>query len=52
MTRDEILARLTHLATSDGDEEIDHIEADKLLLELIGDEEISAAFNAIRKWYS
>lgn len=34
------------------DIENDHMDADKILLAFIGDEEITAAFNAITKWYS
>lgn len=30
----------------------DHIEADKLLLKYINDEEIEKAFDDIEKWYS
>lgn len=29
-----------------------HIEADKLLLAYIGDEEVTKAFRAIEKWYA
>lgn len=35
-----------------GDPEADHVKADRLLLEYIGDEEITAAFEKIEKWYA
>lgn len=34
------------------DPESDHADADDLLLELIDDQEVTDAFNAIRKWYA
>ena len=49
MTRDELLAALRDLP---GDPEGDHYEADRLLLAYIGDDEVTAAFNLIVKWYS
>jgi hypothetical protein len=36
----------------DGDPETAHQEADKLLLELIDDEEITKAFEDITRWYA
>ena len=61
--RDEILRKLQEMApvrnpktgwisSPSGDPASDHPEADDLLLELIGDPDISAAFNAIEKWYA
>ncbi len=49
--RDEVLAELLALRSS-SDAERAHVEADRLLLKLIGDDEIRAAFDAIRKWYA
>ena len=51
--RDEILKSLKDIKNKKTDDlEIDHVEADTLLLELIDDEEITDAFWAIDKWYS
>lgn len=54
--RDAVLARLRELAAAtedyDGDPEDAHMEADKLLLDLIEDDEIRTAFNQIQKWYA
>jgi hypothetical protein len=61
--REEILKRLQEMSpiynaktgwkrSPSGDPESDHSAADDLLLELIGDPDISAAFNAIEKWYA
>jgi hypothetical protein len=43
-----VLHALKHLS---GGEE-DHMTADELLLRLIGDPEITAAFEALPKWYA
>jgi len=52
--RDEIKKKLKSISEGDfpGDEEKAHIEADKLLLELINDPEITEYFNNIEKWYA
>jgi hypothetical protein len=50
MTRDDALKRLRELEL--GDPEDAHIEADKILLDLIDDPEITEAFEAIGKWYA
>jgi hypothetical protein len=53
LIREEILARLRKLGGDDQtDMESVHLEADGLLLKLIGDDEITAAFHAIDKWYA
>ena len=49
--RAELLAKLRAIKAREGDAELDHREADKLLLDYIGDDEIRAAFEAIEKWY-
>lgn len=36
----------------DPDPDTTHQRADRILLELLGDEEITAAFTAIRRWYA
>ena len=64
-TKQQILARLKELAQKESfidgsgnerwyypDPETYHVEADRLLLELINDQEISEAFDAIEKWYA
>lgn len=51
LTRDDLLAALRDLA-SDLPGEGQHIEADDLLLRYINDPEITAAFEAIAKWYA
>lgn len=35
-----------------GDRRTDHIEADRLLLAYINDEEVTKAYDAIHKWYA
>ena len=49
--RDRIIKRLKELENS-SDTELVHIEADRLLLELIDDSEISDIFNNLEKWYA
>lgn len=52
MSRDEALAKLKELARiSDGYPEIAHGAADAILLDLINDSEISAAWDAVPKWW-
>lgn len=50
MTKEELIAKLQDLDT--GDEEKDHIAADRLLLDYINDYEVTVAYCAIPKWYS
>jgi hypothetical protein len=52
MTRDELLAELRRIKTEGGDPEGGHWLADEALLRFIGDDEVSAAFDAIDKWYA
>ncbi len=57
MTREELLAKLREMREGQGpgqyrDVEADHFVADGLLLEYIGDEEVTDAFDSIEKWYS
>jgi hypothetical protein len=49
MTKDDALKELRNL---EGDTEKDHARADAILLELIDDDEIRAAYEAIEKWYA
>jgi hypothetical protein len=50
MNKNELLKALSECFK--GDEEINHIEADDLLLEYINDSEIKLAFESIKKWYA
>lgn len=58
MTKDEAIGRLRALAASvdedgTGDPESAHMEADAILLALINDPDVSAAYNSIHPmWYS
>ena len=52
MNRALLLTLLRTLGGDDGDKEADHSMADSLLLEYIGDPEITKAFDAIEKWYA
>ncbi len=49
MTRDELIEKLRDLAI-ESDREVAHIEADKLLLEYINDDEVSEVFNSQEMW--
>jgi len=51
MTKEELIIKLKILAERGLPEE-DHLDADELLLEYIGDPEIQIAFDNILKWYS
>ena len=48
--RDQALTKLR--ALGGGDVEGDHVVADRILLDLIADDEIREAFDAINKWYA
>jgi hypothetical protein len=50
-TRDEIIAEIKELSKM-LDTETAHIRADELLLEIIDDEDVKAAFDAVSKWYA
>ncbi|MEK7208519.1 MAG: hypothetical protein AAB699_03180 [Patescibacteria group bacterium] len=61
MTKEELVKRLLELAESakgwkwnkDGESpEGAHVKADKALLEYIGDEKVTKAFDSIDKWYA
>lgn len=51
MTREELLVELRTLHGPQ-DPESAHEQADDLLLEYINDPEVTAAFEAIKKWYA
>lgn len=51
MTKDEVLTRLANLA-KESDLEMAHYCADKLILEYLGDDDITAAFEVWDKWYA
>jgi hypothetical protein len=48
--REELLAELR--AMRGGDPESCHMAADRLLVQFVGDDEITEAYQAIGKWYS
>ena len=54
MNKEELLARLKDIefGEDNGDEEAQHIKADKALLEYINDTDITEAFESIPKWYA
>jgi hypothetical protein len=52
VTLDELLDKLALCKEIDGDPEAAHCQADEALLDFIDDEEVRAAFDAIRKWYA
>lgn len=52
MTKDELIAELERIDREGGDEEVDHGDADRALLKYIDDERVTAAFDAIGKWYA
>lgn len=51
MTKEQLLKLLADFAMN-SDCEAAHADADDALLAFINDDEISAAFNAIEKWYA
>lgn len=53
MEKEELIKQLEELAEmSDGDEEVAHIKADKLLLNFINDKKVTDAFESIERWYA
>jgi hypothetical protein len=53
MTKDDLIQKLTDIVNNkDKDTEWNHIVADELLLDYIGDDDIRAAFELIDKWYA
>lgn len=51
MTKHELLAAL-ELYVDWGDPEIGHAKADEALLAFINDKDITAAFEAVPRWYA
>ena len=54
MTKQQLIEKLKEMHIDDQDYrdcEADHAKADGLLLEYIGDPEVSEAFEKIEKWY-
>lgn len=51
MNRQELIQKLIELR-SVGDVEKAHKDADKLLLEYIGDDAVTQAFTELHKWYA
>lgn len=53
MTIEELRRKIRFIVEhSKGDVEQDHVDADELLLEFIGDVEVASAYNDIEKWYA
>ena len=58
MTKTEAIKKLTAIYEDQtsrdrvGDVEADHSSADDILLAVIGDDKVTAAYNIIRKWYA
>jgi len=54
MTKKILIKKLEDLQEIGGFEKAEekHVKADKLLLDFIGDKEVSNAFDKIDKWYS
>lgn len=50
--RDEYLKMLRDLAADSDDPEANHLAADRILLNLIDDKEITEAFERIMRWYA
>lgn len=50
ITLDQLVVELKKLAG--GDPEEDHMAADRLLVEFIGDRQVEKAYDAIKKWYA
>lgn len=52
MTVEELIEALEAIARERADLEIDHLNADDLLLAYIADPRVTAAFESIEKWYA
>jgi len=53
MTKEELIEELKKIASRGSyDIEVNHAEADDLLLEYINDEEVTKAYSSIEKWYA
>lgn len=52
MTKEELIEKLKELHGENVDAEHNHGVADNLLLEFINDEEVTEAFEAIKRWYA
>jgi predicted transposase YdaD len=52
MTKKELIEKLREIQKDTDDIEKNHKEADDLLLEYIGDMEVSVAFSDVDKWYA
>jgi hypothetical protein len=50
--RDALINRLRECSRWERDPESAHADADKALLDYIGDEEVSAEYGKVEKWYS
>lgn len=52
MNVEELIEKLKELQKSNNGKHMNHIEADNLLLDFIGDEDVYRAFKKIEKWYA
>lgn len=52
MTRRELIKELRDIRAHGGDEECDHLRADRALLAFIADPGVTAAWEAIDKWFA
>lgn len=52
LTKQQLKDKLSLLGVTDGDPEASHSEADKALLDYIGDKEVTKLFDDIKKWYA
>lgn len=52
MTKEELIEKLNDIYHTGGDEEVDHVKADNLLLEYIDCPDVTKIFNNIEKWYA
>ena len=53
MTKEQLIQSLNELAEIEKDDyEVNHIEADNLLLEFINDDNVKKAFDSVYKWYA
>jgi len=52
MDKKEVIEELKKIVKNGGDTELDHSDADALLLEYINDKEIEKAYDEIDKWYA
>lgn len=52
ITLDQLITALYKLVVAGDSEAFDHITADQLLLQYINNDQVTAEFEAINKWYA